>query len=117
MRLKLNQLRRVIRRSILKEYKILDGPFEPHVNQKKHAAAMRDVELFASEIANTTGPGLALERMAMSYPDFVDDCEARAEANGLAPDDAEDLFVQCAVDYCHDFSEKEINRFLTAMGT
>ena len=113
MRITTRQLRRIIRESILQ------GPYEPHVNEKKHAAAMKDVERFVRDIANTTGPGLALERMAQhrQYRDFVDDCEARHEANGLGRDDAPELFVQCAVDYCHDFSEKQINRFLTAMRT
>ena len=111
MRLTKRQLRKIIRESIL------NGPYEPHVNQKHHARAMKDVEYFARDIAETTGPGLALERMAYSYPDFVDDCEARCAANGTAPDDSEEIFIQCAIDYCHDFSEKQINKFLTAMRT
>lgn len=118
MKIKIKQLRRIIRESILQEYSIINGPYEPHVNKKKHAQAMRDVEYFARDIANTTGPGLALERMAYSYPDFVEDCESRALSNNMSAGEVpEEIFIQCAIDYCHDFSEKQINKFLTAMRT
>ena len=108
MRLKIKQLRRIIRESIL------NGPYAPEVNQRNHQRAMKDVYLFARDIAETSGPGLALERLAQyrQYRDFVDDCEARHSGPGEVPNE---VFLDCAVDYCHDMSEKQINKFLTAM--
>ena len=109
MRLKIKQLRRIIQESIL------NGPYEPHVNQKKHAQAMSRLRRDAMDFASTAGPQNLMDRLQYKYPDFVDDCEARAEANGLVLDDSEDLFVQCVVDYCRDMSEKQINRFVASM--
>ena len=110
MRLSIRQLRRVIRESILKEYSILDGPYEPHVNQKKHAQAMDRLRIDVMDFANTAGPASILQRMEYSYPDFVDMCTSMG-----VTDDDEQGFVDCAVEYCHNMSEKEINKFVASM--
>ena len=111
MRLTVKQLRRVIRESILKEYSILDGPYEPHVNQKHHAKAMQDLRRDALEFANTAGPASVLAgSMQYSHPEFVSMCQEMG-----VTDDDEQLFADCAVEYCNDMSEKQINQFVAAM--
>ena len=115
MRLSVRQLRRVIRESILKEYSILDGPYAPHVNQKKHQQAMDRLRIDAMDFANTAGPASILQRMEYSYPDFVSMCSQQLESPNIGALDEEEIFAECCLEYCHDMSEKQINRFVASM--
>ena len=109
MRLTTRQLRKIIRESIL------NGPFEPHVNQKKHAQAMERLRLDAMDFAETAGPQSLMDRLQYQYPDFVAMCTQEMEGPNVGALDDEETFVECCVEYCHDMSEKQINRFVASM--
>ena len=116
MKLSVRQLKHIIRKSILQEHSIIDGPYEPHVNQKNHAQAMNRLRRDAMEFAGTVGPDQVLNNMERKgQREFVAMCRQELEGPNIGRLDNEEIFVECCVEYCHGMSEKQINRFVASM--